>query len=192
MKNQVFVANIGENVTEEQLRDLFSQHGEVSAVEFSVEEKTGQRTAVVTMAAEKFATKAMNELNGYDLEGRSLNISYADVDFRRPLLAKQRKLLENMAEALGEKDEVPLRQLEAIVLLCGASFAQAILKETEAVEAAGGLKTSDGERQRTKGGIFFFLARFRMTPAARIIVYNRKGRFPAQQEETPAAAEQQE
>ena len=70
-------------------------------------------------------------------------------------------------------------------MLCGTNFAEALLKETEEVEANGGLMTIDGERRRTKGGVFFYLARFRMPGAMRRIVYNRKGRMPdADNEET--------
>lgn len=185
MKNQIYVANLSETVDENQLRELFSPYGEVTAVELSVEEKTKLQAALVSMAAEKLATKAMNELNGQEFAGRPLNISYADVDLKRPLIARQRKILDSIAEALGEKDEIPLRQLEAIVQLCGASFAQALLKETEAVEAAGGLKTASGDRQRSKGGVFFYLARFRMIPPVRVIIYNRKGRLPDPPPDTP-------
>jgi hypothetical protein len=91
---------------------------------------------------------------------------------------KQRKAIAEIAEQLGETDPDALRQLEAIVLLCGVAFAQVILRDAKRLEEAGGLMTSDGTRRRTLGGVFFYLARFRMAPALRSIVYNRKGRLP--------------
>ncbi|HVO71422.1 MAG TPA: hypothetical protein VMT24_15335, partial [Aggregatilineaceae bacterium] len=71
---------------------------------------------------------------------------------------------------------------EAIVRLCGVGFAQAVLKEALEIDASGGLMTSDGSHRRTRGGVFYYLARYRMSPPVRRIVYNRKGKMP--QEDT--------
>lgn len=189
MRDILYVANLADTVTPESLTVLFTEHGEVASVEFLTDERIKVRYALVKMAAEKSATKALNSLNGHNLEGSYLAISYPEYDPQREMTSKQRKLYESIAEALGESDNVPLRELEALVHVCGVSFAQAILKETEEIEAGGGLMTSDGGKRRTKGGVFFFLARYRMSRNARYIVYNRKGKLPApteQAEEIPA------
>ncbi len=182
MRKTLYVANLAPAVTTGQLRELFGQYGDVSAVEFHTEDKTGIRYALVTMAVEKAATKASHGLNGHLLEDKHLAISYPDVDLNRHMTNRQRKAAQEIAAALGESEEKPLRQIKAIVHLCGTGFAQAILAEVDEVEAQGGLMTKDGER-RTRGGVFFYLARYRMARPARRIVYNRKGRLP-----TPEAA----
>jgi hypothetical protein len=178
MGNGLYVANLNPNIAEGQLRDLFGQYGDVVAVDMTTEEKTGEHCALVQMASEKVTTKAYNGLNGYRLEDRYLAVSFPDVDLSRELTAKQRRSIEEIVATLEETDEVPLRQIEAIVRLCGVSFAQAIVKEALEIDASGGLMTSDGSHRRTKGGIFFYLARYRMSPPVRRIVYNRKGKMP--------------
>jgi hypothetical protein len=147
-----------------------------------VDEKIGQPYALVAMVSEKIATKAYNGLNGYALGDYRLVISFPDVVWGRELTAKNRKVVEDIVAALGEADEVPLRQIEAIVRLCGAGFAQAILAEALEVDAAEGLMTTDGAHRRTKGGVFFYLARYRMSSPVRRIVYNRKGKMPQEAE----------
>jgi hypothetical protein len=178
MGDGLYVANLDPDITEGQLRDLFGQYGEVLAVDMTAEEKTGEHYAIVQMASEKVATKAYNGLNGYRWGDRYLTVSYPEVDLSRELTAKQRRSVEEIAETLGETDEVPLRQIEAIVRLCGVSFGHAVLKEALEIDASGGLMTSDGSHRRTRGGVFFYLARYRMSSPVRRIVYNRKGKMP--------------
>jgi len=178
MGSELYVANFDPSTSEDQLRELFAGYGEVSGVTLAVEEKIGQPYALVLMASEKIATKAYNGLNGYVMGSYRLVISHPDVDLGRELTAKNRKVVDEIVAALGETDEVPLRQIEAIVRLCGSGFAQAILVEALDVDAAEGLMTTDGAHRRTKGGVFFYLARYRMSAPVRRIVYNRKGKMP--------------
>lgn len=186
MRDTLYVANLADTVNEEMLAAGFSEHGEVASVEIRHDERIKVRYALVRMVAEKAATKALNSMNGVALEGRYLAVSYPQYDPQRELTSKQRKSFEAIAEALGETEKVPLRELEAIVQVCGVSFAQALLKETEEIEAAGGLMTGDGKKRRSKGGVFFYLARYRMSHNARYVVYNRKGKLPPVIPNTPA------
>jgi RNA recognition motif-containing protein len=186
MKNQLYIANLSADVTEEDLRGLFGQHGEVAAVDFGTDEHFGERYAIVEMVVEKTATKAMNELNGQTFHDRYLNISYPDADLTRELLPKQRKAIEEIAAVLSETEKIPLRQLEMLVRLTSISFVQAVLKEALEVEATQGLMTNDGARRRTKGGVFFYLARPRVANPVRYIVFTRKGKLPKPVEEVTA------
>lgn len=70
---------------------------------------------------------------------------------------------EELIAALNEVDEKPRRQIRLIVEYCGATFARDILHETLEVEASGGLMLPDDSRRRTIGGVYFYLARHRMT-----------------------------
>lgn len=180
MSNTLYVANFAPETGEDDLRALFEEHGAVESLSLEIEERSQEPVALITLESEKRATRAMNELNGQMLNGRRLAITPAEPDLSKDLTAKQRKIAEQIIAALGEEEKVPVRQIHAIVRFCSPQFAQAILEETEAVEAGDGIMTSDGTRRRTKGGVFFYLCRYRMSPAIRRIVYNRKGKVPGE------------
>ena len=176
MINVLYITNFPPEMSEDQLRELLAEFGEVTALEMDVEERTAMPFAVVEMASEKVATKAHRSLNGYRLGEHSLSVSYPEPD-PRELTAKQRKAIEDIVATLEETDEVPLRQIEAMVRLCGLPFVEALVSEALEVDASEGIMTSDASRRRTKGGVFFYLARYRMSPDVRRLVYNRKGKL---------------
>ncbi|RRR74466.1 MAG: hypothetical protein EI684_07000 [Candidatus Viridilinea halotolerans] len=62
-------------------------------------------------------------------------------------------IADRLDETEGERSLVVWR----IVAHIGVKRAWAVLKETLQIEAQGGMPTEDGTRQRTLGGIFFFL-----------------------------------
>lgn len=195
---KLFVANLPAEITEEQIREIFKLYGDVTEVQIWSEEHlkdTSEKEtffyATVTMPAEKIATKTMHQLNGFQFDGRRLAISPAEWERIKPLMPKQKQAVEEMAQQMGESETKPLRMLETMVLLCGVSFVQAIFEDAKELEAQGGLMTRKGDRRRTLGGVFFYLARFRMSRAMRMVVYNRKGRLPAEiTDETAELVEQ--
>jgi RNA recognition motif-containing protein len=174
--NTLYVTNYPPETTEDQLGELFAEIGEVTSLQLDIEERTQTSYALVEMASEKVATKAHRSLNGYQWGDYSLSVSYPDVD-PRELTAKQRKAIEDILAALEETEVVPRRQLEAMARLCGLPFVEALVHEALEIDAGPGIMTSDGSRPRSKGGVFFYLARYRMSPAVRRIVYNRKGKI---------------
>jgi hypothetical protein len=84
--------------------------------------------------------------------------------------------IARIAAELGETDRVPLRQIGRIIELCGEQFVEDLLAETKAVEEEGGLTVKDGSRRRTVGGVFFYLARGRMSKEQRDAVFIRSKR----------------
>jgi hypothetical protein len=66
-----------------------------------------------------------------------------------------------IAESLSETDERPLSQIQALVDAMGEDAILALLAEVDAVEDRGGMLLPDG-RRRTRGGVFFYLARRRI------------------------------
>lgn len=177
MGNVLYIANFPPDMTAEELAELVSEYGEVDAVDVTLEEKTGLPFAIAELSAEKHASKANRSLNGYAIGEFRLAVSYPDVD-PRDLTAKQRKAMDAVIETLEETDDVPLRQIEAMARLCGTFFVEALVDEALDIEASEGLLTTDGERRRTKGGVFFYLARYRMSPDVRRVIFNRKGKMP--------------
>ena len=75
----IFVANIERKVTDEQLQDLFSQHGEIASLKLIRDRDTGvsKGYAFVEMTNDDEAQKAIDALNEYELEGRALAVNEA-------------------------------------------------------------------------------------------------------------------
>jgi hypothetical protein len=67
-----------------------------------------------------------------------------------------------VAAQLDETARKPRKQIESIVAYCGVEFTLEVLQQALEIEAKGGMMISSGDRRRTPGGVFFFLARDRM------------------------------
>jgi len=79
MGKRVFVGNLPFSATEDQLRELFSQHGEVSSAEI-VKDKFTERSrgfAFVEMATDEAAAAAVADLNQHQMDGRPLTVNEA-------------------------------------------------------------------------------------------------------------------
>jgi len=76
---KMYVGNIPYNATEEDLRGLFSEYGEIDSLKIIQDNFTGQSKGFgfIEMAEEKDARKAIEELNGKDFMGKSLKVSEA-------------------------------------------------------------------------------------------------------------------
>ncbi len=75
----IFVANIERKVTDEQLQDLFSQHGEIASLKLIRDRDTGvsKGYAFVEMPNDDEAQKAIDALNEFELDGRALAVNEA-------------------------------------------------------------------------------------------------------------------
>lgn len=82
-----------------------------------------------------------------------------------------RKIAGQIAEVLEETEKEPRRTLIRLVAALGEEAAWALLVETEKVEKAGGMMLPDNSRRRTRGGVFFQLARRRMGSSTRKAVF---------------------
>lgn len=74
MSNRIFVGNLSWNVTQEQMKELFSQAGTVASVFIPMDRESNHPRgfAFVEMASDDEAAKAISMFNGYELEGRAL------------------------------------------------------------------------------------------------------------------------
>src|SRR3989304_1202856 len=66
------------------------------------------------------------------------------------LTEEDRAMAAEIIGQLGETDEIPVQQVHNIVGVCGAAFAQKVLKKTFEVEANGGLLTHNRQRRRDR------------------------------------------
>ena len=71
---KLYVGNLSFETTENDLQDLFEQHGTVNEVHLVMDRMTGKSRgfAFVTMSDDTQAGTAMTTLNGHDLNGRAL------------------------------------------------------------------------------------------------------------------------
>lgn len=81
--------------------------------------------------------------------------------------------VRELCDLLGETYDKPVHQIRQIVELCGVDFARELYNETLTTEDQGGLMLPDNSRRRTIGGVYFYLAR------KRISVEHRKLIFPS-------------
>jgi cold-inducible RNA-binding protein len=79
MESKLYVGNLPYNITEDELRGLFAQAGEVKEVALITDRATGRSKGFgfVEMATQADAEKAIQMLNNHDLGGRPLKVSMA-------------------------------------------------------------------------------------------------------------------
>ena len=75
----IYIGNCSYDVTEEQLRDLFTTYGEVDSVNVIRDRDTGRPRgfAFVEMSDPEAAKTAIESLNGTELDGRALKVNEA-------------------------------------------------------------------------------------------------------------------
>ena len=79
MSKQIYAGNLSYQMTDETLRDLFSQHGEVSSVKIIRYPDSGKSKGFgfIEMANDDEADSAIQKLNGTDVLGRSIRVNVA-------------------------------------------------------------------------------------------------------------------
>lgn len=78
MKN-IFVGNLSYGATEDSLRAMFEAYGSVDRVSIVTDRDSGQPRgfAFVEMSNDAEGDRAIGEINGRDLDGRTLNVNEA-------------------------------------------------------------------------------------------------------------------
>ena len=79
MTKKLFVGNLPFQVTDFDLEDLFKEYGEVTSAKVIVDRKTGRSRGYgfVEMGTEETAQRSIEGLNGADIKGRPINVSFA-------------------------------------------------------------------------------------------------------------------
>ena len=75
----IYVGNVPYNSSEEDLGNLFSEYGTVTSVKIIINKHTGRSKGFgfVEMANEAEGDKAVESLNGYEINGRNLRVDKA-------------------------------------------------------------------------------------------------------------------
>ena len=79
MSNKLFVGNLSFNTTENDLNDAFAAHGTVTETNLMMDRDTGRPRgfAFVTMNSVEEAQKAIEAMNGKEIDGRALTVNVA-------------------------------------------------------------------------------------------------------------------
>jgi RNA recognition motif-containing protein len=79
MGKNLYVGNLSYDTTEETLRTLFAEYGEIESVNLITDRYTGRSRgfAFVEMATEESAQEAMRGLSGRPVDGRELKVDEA-------------------------------------------------------------------------------------------------------------------
>ena len=79
MNNKLFVGSLSWDTTDQTLGDFFAQCGSVSSAKVLTDRETGRSRGFgfVEMGSSEEAQKAVSELNGKELDGRTINVSEA-------------------------------------------------------------------------------------------------------------------
>lgn len=85
---KIFVGGVPYSMTNQQLQDLFTKFGAVTSAKIIIDIYSGQSKgfAFVEMLDDSEAIKAINELDGFGIDGRKIGVSVA-----RPKETQQRR-----------------------------------------------------------------------------------------------------
>ncbi len=79
MATNIYVGNISYQMTEEKLRELFGQYGEVETANIITDRDSGRSKgfAFVEMTDSNSAEAAIQELDGQEIDGRNVRVNVA-------------------------------------------------------------------------------------------------------------------
>jgi RNA recognition motif-containing protein len=79
MNKKLYVGNLNYNTTEGKIADLFKEVGEVVSTNLIIDRYSGRSKgfAFVEMAEQSAAQEAINQLNGKEVDGRTIKVAEA-------------------------------------------------------------------------------------------------------------------
>ncbi|HPV40649.1 MAG TPA: RNA-binding protein [Spirochaetota bacterium] len=79
MSKQIYAGNLSYQMSDETLRDLFQQHGEVTSVKIIRYPDSGKSKGFgfIEMANDSEADAAIQKLNGAEVQGRNIRVNVA-------------------------------------------------------------------------------------------------------------------
>ena len=86
MEKKLYVGSLSYSITEDALKDLFSQAGTVESATIIIDKMSGRSKGFgfVEMSSEEEAKKAIETLNGKELDGRNIIVNEAKPMKKRP------------------------------------------------------------------------------------------------------------
>lgn len=77
MSKKIYVGNLPFDSTEDDIRNLFAEHGTVTSVALITDRQTGAPRGFGFVEMESGADQAIQALNNHDLNGRALKVNEA-------------------------------------------------------------------------------------------------------------------
>jgi len=79
MTQRLYIGNLSQDITEQKLRDLFGQAGEIAKVDIITDKFTGQAKgfAFVEMATDEASEDAITRFNGHELDNNAIVVNVA-------------------------------------------------------------------------------------------------------------------
>ena len=86
MTQRLYIGNLSYETTEQNLRELFSQAGEITSVDVITDKYTGKGKgfAFVEMATDAATEEAISRLNGHQIDNRAIIVNTARIREERP------------------------------------------------------------------------------------------------------------
>lgn len=86
MTNRLYIGNLSYDVTEQKLRDLFSEAGEIASVDVILDKFSGKAKgfAFVEMATDAASEEAIKKFDGYSMDDRTIVVNVARPREERP------------------------------------------------------------------------------------------------------------
>ena len=82
MGKRLYVGNLPDTMTEQELRELFAEHGSVDAVDVIMDRETGRPRGFAFVEMDN-AEAAIEALNGREIGGRTMRVDEANERPRR-------------------------------------------------------------------------------------------------------------
>lgn len=75
----IYVSNLNFSTTSESLQELFAEYGEIDSAKIITDRETGRSRGFgfVEMPSDEEGQKAIDELNGTEFEGKTINVNVA-------------------------------------------------------------------------------------------------------------------
>ncbi|WP_159517456.1 RNA recognition motif domain-containing protein [Sunxiuqinia indica] len=88
----IYVGNLDYNLQEDELGQIFAEYGEVTSVKIVTDRETGRAKGFgfVEMAIDSEGEKAVQELDGAEVNGRNIKVNQARPRTERPQRRPQR------------------------------------------------------------------------------------------------------
>ena len=77
MSMRIYVGNLPHSADEDEVRDLFSEYGEIQSVNLITDRETGRPRGFGFVEMESGGDEAIEELHQSDFNGRTLNVNEA-------------------------------------------------------------------------------------------------------------------
>jgi len=195
MPLELYAANLPDDYSDTDIENLFTPFGTASLQgRITVHPINGETVngAVVNVETETPYEEVCQHFKDTMLNDKPLYVTRntpLDKNIPIRLTPEQAKVIQEIGEKLQETSKQPFVQLRRFVYQAGEEFALKLLEEALEIEQAGGLLIRDGSRRRTQGGVYFWLARQRLSvPVQKAIFTSRRKKKPAQATKQPAPA----